>query len=405
MASLKFFSRSARKVIAKLLRYFPGNSSLFGPPRHILNSTPVYCTTPRHKLNHSCLLTPLQPKRYLTRQSPCFADVQIANLFNDMQSGIIKEQFVVQLERGRYWGRTSGYIVNSSDCLHRDLSPSFEDISSNSYLSHTHDGLQQPFLPPLRFLNGSVAALNTPFSSNFHHWLLDCVPKFGLLQAAGFKFSDIDFFILPKPSSAWHIEVLNLLEIPLEKVISSSSSLHICADHLIVPSFSEPSRQPEKYNYTPEGLNFVRELILNSINSHNLYPEKIIVSREKTSCRRLIDSNTIHPQLVREGFEVIVLEDFSLVEQAMIFNQAKTIIMPTGGGLANLNFCKYDTKIIELFSPYYMPTFSLLLATHLNLNYFALVGESLADTSTHYDLGASQDIRIPLERLLEFALD
>jgi len=384
-----------RKWVAHWLSSLPGNSKFLGPPRKILGSTPLSGTSDSH---YSCRL--LQPQKSVTRIPAVYADPPIRFLFDEMHSGCIKEQFVATFEQGRYWGRCAGYIINSEDCLHQDLSPSFQDVSSDNFESRIHDGLSQPLLPRIKDVSGTVAALNTLFSSNFHHWLLDCVPKFGLLKDAGFDFHKIDHFILTPPVSPWHLEVLGYLDIPLAKIIASTSRVHICAEHLIVPSFSEPSRQPHKYNYTPEGINFVRSLILGNCKPASSYPEKIVVSRERASCRRLLSSDTIHPALENEGFVKVLLEDLPLAEQAMIFFSAKKIIMPTGGGLANLAFCRPDTQVVELFSPAYLPTFSLVIANHLGLQYAALVGENISGSKGHSDAGGSEDISVSFEHLM-----
>lgn len=402
MNTLKGAFRIVRKNIALLLRLLPGSSLVIGPPKTIINSTPCHIDKNSSTFQEPFTFIPLRPKRSINRCLPRHADPPIEELFNQMRSGIIKEQFVAQLERGRYWGRSAGYIINSDDSLHRDLSPSFEDVTFDTPLLKPHDGMLQPRLPKVANLPGVVASLNTLFSSNFHHWLLDCVPKFGLLKDAGYEFDDIDYFILTAPVSPWHLEVLRYLHIPLSKVIASSPRLHIRADHLIVPSFSEPSRQPHKYNYSPEGLVFVRKLILGQSSSSAPYPEKIIVSRERAACRRLLSSSELYPVLEREGFVKVLLEDLSLAEQAMIFFCAKTIIMPTGGGLANLAFCSPGSHVIELFSPAYIPTFSMVLAGQLALEYTALVGENIVGPSRHSDSGASQDISIKLERLMAY---
>ena len=398
--SLKGLFCILRTNISRLLRFLPGSSTVIGPPRNIIKSTPCQIENYSSTFQGAFSTILLRPRRSIHRCSPLHADPPIAELFNQMRSGIIKEQFVAQLEKGRYWGRSSGYIINSDDSLHRDLSPSFEDVTFEAPLLKPHDGMLQPKLPKVANLRGVVASLNTLFSSNFHHWLLDCVPKFGLLKDAGYELDNFDYFVLTAPVSPWHLEVLRYLHIPLSKIITSSPRLHIRADHLIVPSFSEPSRQPHKYNYTPEGLDFVRRLILGRSSTFSSYPEKIIVSRERTACRRLLSSSEIYPVLEREGFVKVLLEDLSLAEQAMLFFSAKSIIMPTGGGLANLAFCGSNAHVIELFSPAYMPTFSLVLASELGFQYTALVGEDIAGSSGHSDAGGSQDILIKLEHLI-----
>jgi len=384
----------AKQGLARCLTLVPGTSAFVGPPRKILASTPRSAS-----INSQLICRLLQPQQSVVRLPAVYADWSIAKLFDQMNSGVIKEQFVASLYSGRYWGRCSGYIIDSDDCLHHDLSPTFQDVSSDYFVSR-HDGLNQPFLPRVEAISGTIAAVNTLFSSNFHHWLLDCVPRFGLLKNAGFDYGDIDYFIVTPPVRPWHLQVLEYLEIPHSKIIASSPRVHIRADHLIVPSFSEPSRQPHQFNYTPEGIDFVRSLILRSPTSIFSYPEKIIVSRERATSRRLLSPNSILPVLEREGYVKVLLEDLSLAEQAMIFFSAKKIIMPTGGGLANLAFCRPDTEVIELFSPAYMPTFSFVIASHLGFQYKALVGENLSGSMGHSDAGGAEDISISLEHLM-----
>lgn len=402
---LKSTFRYMRSRLANLLSYLPCDSTIIGPPRYIINSSPIFFRSQTLECRKIGRIIPLLEEQTIARTSPLYADPAIKGLFDRMTTGISKKQFVVQLERGRYWGRSSGYIINSKDYLHRDISPSFDDISLEDPTSKRHDAMLQPLLPRIMHISGKIAAINTLQSVNFHHWLLDCVPKFGLIKAAGFNLSSIDHFIIPSPIYSWHKEILEYLDIPLNKTIPSTSGLHIRADDLIIPSFSEPSRQPHKYNYTTEGLMFVRDLLLSRSVPTCQYPERIIISRERTKCRRLIDGNQIASRLELYGFKKIILEDYTLAEQARFFNSAKTIIMPTGGGLANFAFCQPGTKIIELFSPFYLPTFSLLLANTLELNYIALVGESEGQSIRHSDLGGSRDIKVSYERILQYAED
>jgi len=384
----------ARTKCAAYLRKLPGSSVQFGPPRLEVQKTTEW------NLADSALVS-LRSSIPTLRELPFYADPPIELLFRQMRNGLIKEQFVASLEGGRYWGRCYGYIINAQDGLHRDLSPAFADVAG-SFSSFSHDGLEQPLLPPVVEVKGTVGVVNTLFSHNFHHWLLDCVPKFGLLQAAGWDLGRIDFFILPKPLSRWHTEVLDRLSIPSAKVVGSTSRTHLRADKLLVPSFSEPSRQPELYNYTPEGIAFVRKLFLTEWENHKSLPKRIIVSREKANARRLLQSDLLSEMLAPLGFEKVLLENFSLADQAILFHSAKTIIMPTGGGLANLAFCQPDTQVVELFDPAYLPTFSFVLSQKLGLEYHALVGSNHTKANGHSDSGGGNDMHFSIQELAAY---
>jgi capsular polysaccharide biosynthesis protein len=399
---MKKFLRQARGSLASACRQLPGYSSRFGPPRRDLQSTPDwYASLPAHE-SRDCSLIHLRSGYSVQREMPAHADPPIARIFEQMGSGRIKDQFVAVLRRGRYWGRCFGYIINNQDYLHRDLSPSFDDVASVHVYPQRHDALTQIKLPPVVDVGGAVAAVNTLFSPNFHHWLLDCVPRFGLLKEAGWNLNAIDAFILPSPLARWHQEVLALLDIPSSKVISSHTRLHLRADRLVVPSFSEASRQPELFNYTPQGLAFVRNLFLLKPVTDFPYPERIIVSREKAQSRRLLPADRIHKQLEALGFTKIFLEDYSLAEQAHFFNSAKTIIMPTGGGLANIAFCQPGAQVVELFDPSYLPTFSHVICQELGLEYYALVGENHTEAVGHSDAGGQNDIRFQEKKLVDY---
>jgi capsular polysaccharide biosynthesis protein len=341
--------------------------------------------------------------RPVQRPTPAFADSAIACRFAAMREGVIKPRFVAEFPNGRFWGRGYGYVVDSDDALHADLSPCFSDFVLDREGGRAeHDGLRQPMLPRLRRRSGTVAVLSTLFCENFHHWLLDSTPKLGLLREAGWNWNDIDGFVLPVDARhPWQEQTFRRLGIPQEKIVRSSTHVHVQADRLLVPSYSEPGREPEKFNYTPEGLTFVRELFLGGESLRNDWPRKIVISRELTSCRRWLDGEAGHARLEREGFVKICLERHSLQEQAELFHHARVIVMPTGGGLANLAFCQPGARVIEIFSSAYLPTFSLPLSHALEFEYRALVGHPVEGHTGHSDAGGQFDIHVPVERILE----
>ena len=60
-------------------------------------------------------------------------------------------------------------------------------------------------------------------------------------------------------------------------------------------------------------------------------------------------------------------------------------------------------KLIELFSPAYLPTFCLPLTQALGVEYVALVGDVTGRNLEHSDVGNRLDIRLGEEKLLGFA--
>ena len=358
--------RLLRMSTARTASLLPGTSIHFGPPRNEATATSI--TDPSVLRRHSIL-----PNRSTHRPLMDYADPPIDEEMRRKKPATIKEVFVAEIPQGRYWGRYHGYILDRNDTLLTDLSPTFTPEKKR------HDGLEQPKLPPLKELRGTVAVINSLFAHNFHHWLLDTVPRFEWIRRAGWSWEKIDYFIFPKSLLRHHQEILNLLKIDPAKVICSTADVHIQADLLLVPNFSQPLAEPGDYDYTPEGLQFVRDLFLtNNPFLGKKYPARILVSRERASARRLVhDEQTTRP-LLEMGFEKVFLEDYSLQEQAAMFHQAECIVMPTGGNLANFVFCRPGTVAVELFGKNYYPTFSHAMMSEIGFRFYCLVGEKVS---------------------------
>ncbi|MBI5425900.1 MAG: glycosyltransferase family 61 protein [Opitutae bacterium] len=383
----------ARDLAAATLRRVPGSSRQFGPPRQHVPDTREW-----QRAHPQARLHALSDARPVTRPDARHADEPIARRFAAMRHGTIKPRFVVELPRARFWGRGYGYVIDADDALHCELSPCFENFAPPEN-NPGHDALRQPLLPRLRQRSGTLAVLSTLFCENFHHWLLDAVPKLGLLRDAGWALDRIDGFVLPASAQRpWHEQTLARLGLARDRLVFADAHTHLAADSLLVPSYAEPGCEPEKFDYTPEGLAFVRELFSEARTTSGTWPEKIVISRELAAARRWTGGETGHTHLQRAGFVKVLLEQHTLAEQAALFAHARQIVMPTGGGLANLAFCAPGTQVVELFPPTYLPTFSLVLSGALALDYTALVGPAKSGAAEGDD--DPHAIAVPVDRIL-----
>ena len=79
--------------------------------------------------------------------------------------------------------------------------------------------------------------------------------------------------------------------------------------------------------------------------------EKIFISRADANLknkRNLKNNLEIENYFIKKGFNVLILSNYSFLEQALIFNNAKLVVGLHGAGLTNILFCKKRTKIIEI---------------------------------------------------------
>lgn len=382
---LRQIAVNARAGTASLASLLPGSSLQFGPPRRHASSM---------EANGSASLTrhAIAPKRIVVRPFAIIADPPFSDTFLKEYHGIVKEIYAAELPGGRYWGRHFGYVIDRNDTLITDLSLTLDD-------GERHDGLKHFKLPPIQKLHGKVAIINSYFALNFHHWLLDTLPRFEFLRRAGHHWSEIDHFVLPRELYRWHFETFEQLGIPKEKIVPTSSDLHFEADLLLVPSHSTPAAMPQPYEYPPEAVQFTRSVFLeNNPFLERETPKRILVSREKAQSRRLVQGELAMELLGPMGFQKVFLEDHSLLEQAAMFHKADCVVMPTGGNLANFAFCRPGTAAIELFSPSYTPGFTQAMLAETGIRYYALVAGKTAPV-IEGGHGASEDIDFDPHRL------
>ncbi len=372
MTVLRTLAKRTGGATADVLRHAPGSSAGWGPIRH-RPAVSIQDWLSQGGATAGSQLVPVFPAAETLRTRPVYADPPVSTNFDRTSRGKVKPGYVGMISQGRYWGRDYGLILTPDDYLLSDLSLPWSRIKGGE-----PDGFQFPSLPPLERVTGTAAVINTYFASNYHHFLLDTLPKFGLLIAAGFPLESIDYFVLPVERHAWHAHLLKLLNIPESKIIGSLQTTHLQADRLLVPSYTEPGPEHDTYDYSPFGLNFVRDLVLNAPHfpHHETYPKRVLLTRERTKTRRLMPEDLNRQIEEQLGFTRIFAEDLTVSQQAACFAQAEVVVMPTGGGLASAVFCRPGALFVELFSPYYYPSFSIPLTSTLGVRYAALVGDA-----------------------------
>ena len=96
--------------------------------------------------------------------------------------------------------------------------------------------------------------------------------------------------------------------------------------------------------------------------------DRIFIGRRDSKTRLIKNDMKIKSILYNFGFKVIYLEDYSIIEQAFIFNNAEIIAGLHGAGFTDLIFCNKKTKVIE-FHNYLNITNYFAISKQLDLEY------------------------------------
>ena len=283
--------------------------------------------------------------------------------------------FVATLPQGRYCqlhGINTAYVTGDNYLL-LDVS-SGESVLSTSQNPNILSNLN---FPPVHYVDGKVAVLSGNTSQIYYHWIVDSLPKLGLIEKSGIDLNSIDKFVVSRyydsQQSGFHKETLDILGIPPEKIIDSSKYPHIKAEQLIVSSYPGIVCLPTKW-----AINFLKSKFLYTESKSNLdRPERIYISRRIAGTRRIINENEVIKLLESLGFVTITGESMSIAEKIELMSNTKVVLGQHSGGFTNLLFCNPGTKIIEVFTPNNIGMCYYIMSNHLGLEYYYLIGEAV----------------------------
>ncbi len=178
-------------------------------------------------------------------------------------------------------------------------------------------------------------------SGNFFHWITEVVPKILIVKS---KFHSFHILL---PKRLWRVgfvrETFELLG--LEPYLLGSGQT-ILVEHLIwIPDLS-PTGNPR-----PEHLQDVRSFFRDELRPH--IPdlpatERIWVSRRKARRRHILNEPLLEDWLRANDFEVICLEDFTMLQALGKLQSARVLAGPHGAGLTNMVFLEPESSIWEI---------------------------------------------------------
>lgn len=197
------------------------------------------------------------------------------------------------------------------------------------------DVTSRPWLPPKLHVDGRVAALNTRYSHNFYHWMIDILPRLMPLRRAGVA---ADYYLVDC-LTPFQQSVLAALGIAPHQLIQPHCRLLVEADQLLVPSFPTAACLREFGSRLLRGL---------GADAAVRASRRIFISRRNCGTRTLANEDQVEHLLQAHGFETHLMERYTLAKQARLIREAETIVATHGAGLANLMFARPNTRIIEI---------------------------------------------------------
>lgn len=236
------------------------------------------------------------------------------------------------------------------------------------------------------FINKSVWIIDN-WSGGYFHWFADALPRL----IASFELLSNHVVLIPKEFQQFGF-IIDSLDILKQKYRFIENTVFV--RKLLLPSHVSISG-----NYNIDILNQLRLKFKIKDNTNSF--RKVYISRNKSQKRKILNESDFVLLLSEFNYEIVYLEEFTLIQQIELMQQTKTIIGLHGAGLTNMLFMPKNSNVVELRNlndAHNNCYFSLASDLDMNYYYEQCIGTS---TNTHFtDVTVSlESIRIILEEI------
>jgi len=310
----------------------------------------------------------IYPATSVKEAAPLSVENSIHSIYSNEYSRRRPQAFVACIPNGRVWGR-NGTVITPDDILLSDVSREFGKYKG--VFDKQHSVFRRFKLGGLQKIKGNVAIVATSGSSNYYHWMFDVMPRFALLQKSG-VWDKIDHFIIDYTGQKFQKECLELLGIPLHKIIKSNDQwkFHMEAASLWVPSLPSVLSTVEQWS-----VDYLGRLFLNITPVTAKRSRKLYISRRKAPSRKLLNEDEIFEELKKSGFEEFFPENYSVKEAAVFFNEATHVVGVHGAGFSNIAFCEAGTRVLDIVAPRHVDGIYWMLTNKVKGKYVYIFAE------------------------------
>lgn len=284
--------------------------------------------------------------------------------FDDVEAHHVPEPRVFEFHDAYLTSPDSLAISSDHEIIKPVIAPSSSgnyrtDIALSNMFVKNHSiyrSLQQNHLYKRVSETLDVACPLVTLWPNYYHWVAECLPKLHTLEHYQQQTGRKPTLVLPSAPSSWMIESLELAGYGSDDWVICDDQVYK-VDKLVFPTYPDPA---------PEQCFWLRQRISDENRSYE-NTERIYISRENATRRRVANRSEVLELLSRYGFESYKLEELKVKDQIELFNNAEVVVAPHGAGVVNTIFSR-DPIIIELFGRKRKTTF-YRLAKMLDLTY------------------------------------
>lgn len=230
-----------------------------------------------------------------------------------------------------------------------------------------------------------VLPIATQRKENYCRWWLDSISKIFIASRSsllGEDFARGNIKLLsPQPSSPFQQQSLEMLRsrLPLPWMNVDAKTPLIAATAANSPGITFGGGQ-NLGALTDEYSQYLQQLLLGpELPERPPGGDLLYVSRNDSGMRRILNEEQLLPGLRDLGFNIVMPAELSLLEQLLLFRNARVIVSAHGAGLTNLLFSQPGTSLVEIFPEGGVHGSAFLrICSHRDFDYYFIVGDAVA---------------------------
>lgn len=366
-----------QKQVAKQLQRLRFSSEVLGPPKGISTVSDLR----NQKISYIEIFPSEKVQLPVQRFTPSYGSLQKTETRETVTTHSLSS-YVLTLDQARIYG-DNGLILTQEDHMVEEFAGSFRGRSAAHEIFYTWK------LPPPTKVKGRCAVVGYNYAHGYYHWMLEILPRIELLRRSGLSY---DHVYMNRPQLPFQMETLNKIPFHPAHVLWADENAHFKVDQAIIPSVHVGEIPLWVCTY-------LQSLFLPVAPTSSSAKKRLFVSRRKAARRRILNEEKLKSMLAPFGFCEVLLEDYTVAEQAALFHQAECIIAAHGAALTNLVFCSPKTIVVELFSPIRTYSNYQTLSRLMKLEYHGLLTctRSLSKTEVR-----KQDLIVDCTALLQY---
>lgn len=229
-------------------------------------------------------------------------------------------------------------------------------------------------LPRAAKVDGPHMTILTQWQDNYYHWMLDALPRLGLLPLT----EKADWpIIVPEHLTGAQLASLEVVGVSRERLVPFDGT-HLVAEQLCWPSHVGNTGHPPVW-----AASWLQERLAGRANGGA--DLRLYISRQSAGWRVVRNEREVCNLLRARGFTVVDPGSMPFADQLAMFSSAKIIVGAHGAGLVNM-LAATNAGVVELFSRRYVNPCYFHLADALGHTYGCLICSPRSRFDLHVDL-------------------